>query len=170
MDISSVVPTIVGGLLALGGGFLGQWWSERRAAEREARERNNEREVWARDLRYQAHVEFINVFNTVFKRLYAWKQNPGDESEPPDNFLTPVIDAMTPMRLVTNEITQLHAIVALEALRTYPSRGGSTYRDVDKALGGYMATVRREFDLQPINHYSSRPRSELAMGDPSTSA
>jgi hypothetical protein len=48
MDWGTLAPTALGGLLALGGGFLGQWWSERRAVEREQR-------AWARDQKARSY-------------------------------------------------------------------------------------------------------------------
>lgn len=64
MDWGVLAPTLVGGGLALLGGFGGQWWSERRAVAREEREREHEREVWSRAQRRDAYAAFMLAFTT----------------------------------------------------------------------------------------------------------
>lgn len=62
LDWSILAPTALGGLLAIGGGFLGQWWNSRQTALRE-------RAVWARDLGYEAHLSFIETYQRLFKMV-----------------------------------------------------------------------------------------------------
>lgn len=63
MDWSTLASTAVGGILALAGGFVGQWWGERRAVEREHR-------IWARDQRARsydatrlAYTDFLGLWD-----------------------------------------------------------------------------------------------------------
>ena len=68
MNWSTLAPTLLGGLLALGGSMLGQWWNERRAIQREERNRSHNHEVWARQLRYETHVAFLKILDRVPQR------------------------------------------------------------------------------------------------------
>jgi hypothetical protein len=69
VDYSTLVPTALGGVLALGGGFLGQWWGERRAVAREQRDRAHESQVWARTHQKDAYVNFFLKSERVVKDI-----------------------------------------------------------------------------------------------------
>ena len=79
----TLVATALGGLLAAAGGFIGQWWAERRAREREARAAELEAHRWARELRRVAYVEFLLSFrdtlDDVRRAQFAGVDPPGSE-------------------------------------------------------------------------------------------
>ncbi len=62
--LPGLLGVVIGGLL--GGGF--GWLSQRRAADqaKETRDREHERQVWARQLRYQTHAQFLSEFAVLF--------------------------------------------------------------------------------------------------------
>lgn len=62
-----LAATALGGLLAAGGGFLGVWWSEKRTAEREERQRH-----WAREDR---NFEDLREACLHFRGLYYRVRN-----------------------------------------------------------------------------------------------
>jgi len=66
MEWSTLAPTALGGALAIVGGLVGAWWSERGAAAREERARLHERDVWARERRFEAHTAFVNEFERLW--------------------------------------------------------------------------------------------------------
>lgn len=69
VDWSTLASTTLGGLLALVGGLLGQWWGESRAVAREQRDRDHERRVWARAQQLDAYAEFFSVFERRFDEV-----------------------------------------------------------------------------------------------------
>jgi hypothetical protein len=152
---STLVPTALGGGLALGGGFLGQWWGERRAVARELRDRDHEREVWARDLRREAHVAFIAEFERKFKAMEDWLAEPVGDG-PDHDYLESVNDTLTPMRLVADNETATLAFQALWLLKGYAfgKPGVVANIEVRRAMVDYLQAVRWEFGLKtPMDHY-----------------
>jgi hypothetical protein len=84
MDWGTLATTALGGVLALVGAFGTQWWGSRKALERENRDREHDREVWAPDLRYAAHVDFMREFNErqrVLTTLIDRDETTGDVPE-----------------------------------------------------------------------------------------
>lgn len=155
VDYSTLVPIALGGLLALGGGFLGQWWGERRAVAREQRDREHEREVWARDLRREAHVAFIAEFERKFKAMEDWLAEPVGDG-PDHDYLESINDTLTPMRLVADNETATLAFQALWLLKglTYGEPGGVVSAEVESAMVMYLQAVRKEYGLKtPIDYY-----------------
>jgi len=69
VDYSTLWPTALGGVLALCGGFLGQWWGERRAVAREQRDRDHESRVWARGHQKDAYVNFFVTCERTVKDI-----------------------------------------------------------------------------------------------------
>lgn len=65
MNWDTLAPTALGGLLAIVGGFVGQWWGERRAVAREQRERIHEQRVWSREHQRNAYDAFTVAFRRV---------------------------------------------------------------------------------------------------------
>jgi hypothetical protein len=59
VDWWTLVPVVIGGLLAAGGGWFGQWWSAKRADARELRDREHEHRVWARDKRADLYIDVL---------------------------------------------------------------------------------------------------------------
>jgi len=148
MDLSPVLTTALGGALALSGGFLSQRWSERRAMERESREREHEHEVWTRDQRHEAHLQFIAAFDRLYKVVGERRDSP-EHSEPPDDFLIPLYGRLTLIRLVADEATSERAVAVIEALYRYTYLSG-TWEDVEHSLDQYLGAVRSEFKFPPI--------------------
>jgi hypothetical protein len=155
VEYSTLVQTTLGGVLALGGAFLGQWWVERRAVAREQRDREHERDVWARDLGYEAHVQFIGTFQRLFKAV-SDAEDRRDGSEPPEDYIQPLCDQMTSLRLISQQATQDKAKRAITALSKFTYTGG-TWPEVDKFFDGYVGAVREEFHLPPIDFVEDGP-------------
>jgi hypothetical protein len=153
VDYSMLVPTVVGGILALGGGLVGQMWSERAAVAREKRDRDHEREVWARDLRRQAHETFLAEFGRKFKIIDESPAIPKhDGSEPDPDFLETIFDTLIPLRLFAGNETTRRAWNAFFVLKDYAFGSATepkTHSDVARALDEYVQSVRNEFGLKP---------------------
>lgn len=148
VDWSGLATTVLGGVLAIGGGFLGAWWSERRTAEREARVREHELDVWARGLRYEAHVKFLDLFGAKY-RLYLDTEEDPNALDPPDDWLVPVWDAFQRLRIVCEQETADKAEAAVDALQKYVFRDGR-WEEVEWASDQYRGAMRKEFGLKQI--------------------
>jgi hypothetical protein len=149
MNWSPIVTTALGGALAIVGGFAGQWWGERNATAREARDRAHEREVWARGLRYEAHVAFLSEYDRRYDEVRDAKLLPDDGSEPPENYLVPLWDRHQAVRLVCTEATARAGERARDALFAYTFRNGK-WEVVEYERDRYLAAVREEFELPPV--------------------
>lgn len=149
MNWTTFLSTLLGGLLALGGSWLGHWWNERRAIEREVRNRDHEREVWARELRREAHVHFLSEFDTKYRIAMDHEAFPGPE-EPPEDWLSTLWSNIQSMRLVSNDETIEKAQNAIRELNTYVFHDGQ-WEQVDYALDMYIGEIRKEFNLPPIS-------------------
>jgi hypothetical protein len=139
------------------------WWrvprpvvGERRAVAREQRDREHEREIWARDLRREAHVAFIAEFDRKFKVIEKWLAEA--EGDGPDHdYLQSINDTMTPMRLVADNETATLAFEALGVLNdyTFGKPGAVPWDAVNRAMVNYLQAVRWEFGLKtPIDYYA----------------
>jgi hypothetical protein len=155
VEYSTLVQTTLGGVLALGGAFLGQWWGERRAVAREQRDREHERDVWARGLGYEAHVQFISTFQRLYKAVTDARDR-GNDIEPPEDYLVPLHDQMTSLRLISQQVTQNQAWRAITALDRYTYRDGM-WTEVEKYFDRYLGAVREEFHLPPIELVEDGP-------------
>ena len=94
-DRMPVLTTALDGLLAVAGGFVSGSWAERRADAREQQAREHEREVWARGLRYEAHVAFLSIRDAKFRLVSEAKDDPFHAQhgrEPSEDYLMPVWD------------------------------------------------------------------------------
>jgi hypothetical protein len=152
MDWSPIVTTALGGALAIIGGFAGQWWGEKKATAREARDRAHEREVWARGLRYEAHVAFLSEYDRRYDQMWIVKQLqqlPGPSEPVPENYLQPLWDRQQAVRLVCTEATARAGERARDALASYTFRDGE-WEAVDYERDRYLAAVREEFGLPPV--------------------
>jgi hypothetical protein len=148
MDWSALATTILGGLLVLVGGFIGQWWAERRAIAREQRDRQHEHEVWARALRYEAHVAFLTEFDARYRDLDR-AHSQGRYQRPSSDFLVPVWSRHQSVRLVCTADTAQLAFDAVIALTGYAFYGRES-DEVTYKLDLYLGAVREEFHLPPI--------------------
>ena len=155
VDYSTLAQTALGGVLVAGGGFLGQWWSERRAVAREHRDREHERQVWARGIRYETHVQFISTYQRLRKAVEDARDQ-GMDVEAPEDYLVPLHDQMTSLRLISQQATQDKALRAIVALDLYTHRGGK-WPDVEKHFDRYIGAVREEFHLPPIDLFEDVP-------------
>ena len=150
MDWTPFVSTLLGGLLAAGGGFAGQWWSERRERAREERNREHEREIWARGLRYEAHVAFLSTFDAKYKSAQE-ASGRHDLGEVPDDWLVPVWDRLQALRMVCHDRTAKKAETALASLQAYTHGTGGRWEQVEWDLDRYLGAIREEFQLAPIS-------------------
>ncbi len=134
-----LATTTLGGLLAVGGGFLGVWWTERRAADRDRREREHEREVWARGLRYEAHLKFLDVFDTKY-RVYMDAEDDRYQVEAPDDWLVPVRNEYQRLRIVSEQWTADLAEALAKALQDYVY-GKGNWQQVEWASEQYLGAT-----------------------------
>lgn len=161
MDWGTLATLVVGAVLAIVTGLVGQWWSEGRAVEREQRQRERDRDDWARDRRYDAHVQFLKthdeLYGTVQRAKLRRMEDPsGQPGEPPDDFLTPLMIRLTMVRLVSEKATADTAEAAFQALMQYSFRSGQ-WEMVDWTLDQYLGAVRQEFGLGPMQLMGEAP-------------
>ncbi|SEG91029.1 hypothetical protein SAMN04489712_12818 [Thermomonospora echinospora] len=104
--------------------------------------------MWARGLRYEAHIGFLKEFDVKFKNIFEHYSS-GANSEPPEDYLTPVWDRLELMRLVSENSTVNMAEEALKGLQEYTyERGG--WEQVEWSRDRYLGTIREELRLPPI--------------------
>lgn len=149
MNWTTLLSTLLGGTLALFGGGLGQRWNERRAIEREARTREHEREIWARDLRREAHVQFLSEFDKRYQNAVDNKIYPSPETDPLEDYLAPLWSHLQSIRLVSNNDTIETAQKAIKELDAYVFHGGQ-WEQVEYARDIYIGEIRNESNLSPI--------------------
>lgn len=113
MDWGTLAPTALGGLLALGGGFFGQWWSERRTVEREQR-------AWARedvhrtfDDRREIYVAYYTLLKASARMVYNASMELGSIE---DEWQMPLFDSLNRLRLFAGPRVDLVAGDAYNAL------------------------------------------------------
>lgn len=143
-----MVPVLIGGGLTLGGGLLGSWVGERRAVAREERDRAHEREVWARSLRYEAHLQFLSEFDHRYKAIAEAKARARQEPVP-DDWLDPAWDRLKSLRLVCAEQSAQTAEHLLLIVGEY-SDEKAIWEDVEVARRQYVDAIRAEFHMPPI--------------------
>lgn len=92
MDWGSLAPTALGGLLAVGGGFAGQLWGERRTVERERR-------AWARedahrtfDDRRAAYLDLLGALRRMEDEVHAFMDH--DEPLVATTWVLPIQDPL----------------------------------------------------------------------------
>lgn len=158
MDWSTLAPTLLGGALALGGGFLGQWWSERRAKDREERTREHEAFVWARAQRLEAHGRFLAAFNGAAKESDATGR-----VEQLNDFFGQLRAAADDRKLLCSKATSdatNHAWMTV--VGHHDGSCDSDRLDVNHARAAYFTAIRAEFGLPAIERPAPphlRPRS-----------
>ena len=149
VDWSTLVPVVIGGALTLGGAMLGSWVGERRAMAREERDRDHERETWARNLRYESHLRFLADFDQYYKTIEQSKQRGIDEPVP-DDWMNPLWDRLQSLRLVCAEATTLEAEATVLVLDEYEA-SKKVWEDVEVACRAYVNAVRAEFHMPPVS-------------------
>lgn len=149
MELTPGLSTVLGASLALVGGFAGQWWSERRAAARESRERDHEREIWARHLRFEAHVAFLAEYDRKYTAYAEATLTALDGEEPEDDYLVSLYDRYQAVRLVCTDTTARSGREAQDALSAYVFADG-TPDIVDHARDNYVDAARHEFGLHTV--------------------
>jgi hypothetical protein len=149
MDLEAFLLVVVGGLLTAGGGFLAQWWSGRQADAREVRDRNHEQRVWARQLRYDTHISFLNDFEQVLNTavLGEIRDPDGSHHQLPDDYLVPLYDRLVGMRAISEEQTTTRAGDAVNALAAYVFDRGGSVVEVGIKHEMYLDAMRGEIGL-----------------------
>lgn len=162
MDWEPLLLVIAGGVLGIFGSFITQWWSGRQADSRERRDRAHEREVWARQLRYEAHIGFLNEFERLFNAaMRAEGLGLSDQGvEPPEDFLFPLHDRLTILRTVSDQKTINAANDAIEALNGYAFGGLPDVAPLDRR-DRYLVAMREEFGLTRIRIWEDDVRDEI---------
>lgn len=162
MDWGALTLIIVGGVLTAGGGFVGQWWTSRQALAREKRDREHEQRVWTRQLRYEAHIGFLNEFERLFNiAVRAEAQGLHDQGvEPSPDFLTPAQDRLTLLRTVSDQKTINAAKDAIETLSSYAFDGLPEAAVLDRR-DRYLVAMREEFGMTRIRTWEDDILDEI---------
>lgn len=158
MDWASLVPVALGGLLAAGGGWAGQWWGAREARAKEHRDREQERYVWAREQRYKTHVQFLQAFDQLRNALARFQGKQSGATRPTDNEFWTLGSYLTMLELVTEPATFHKADKAYWALLDYAYEKTDAL-DVQLQLRKYVSEVRAESNLGPLE-LTTRPVEE----------
>jgi hypothetical protein len=159
MDAGAWVPAVVAGGFALLGAFGGQFLNGKQAARREDRAREHENYIWARSARYEAHVQFLKTYDELDKiaqraddaRRYGGSlSNP----DPPDDFLVPLWDRWTTLRLVSERATTDRAKEAVEALADQVFKNGP-WEQTAYTLDQYIGAVRAVSPVYPADRLAT---------------
>jgi hypothetical protein len=149
VELANLAPTLLGGALAIGGGMAGQWWAERRSMAREKRDREHEREVWARGLRVDAHLAFLTLFDERYGEWQSIRHGFGGSAEPPEDYLAPLWQRFQALRLVCSESTAKLAQKAMRSFNEYVFENGR-WEQVEWDEDQYLGAIREELRLPPI--------------------
>lgn len=144
-----IIAAIAGASLSTGGGYIAQMRAERAASAREEREREHEREVWARGLRHEVHVAFLAQWDRFFDMLTEVDDRPDNGSEPPEDFLLPVWRRLESVRLVCLPATAAAGQKACASLMALAFSGGQ-WEQASYDRDQYLAAVRDEFGLPAV--------------------
>lgn len=145
MDWSTLAPTALGGLLALGGGFLGQWFSGRQSHG-----------VWARDQRAAAHSAFLAEHHRLSHWMVMVTRVGGDDvKEPHADWTVPLVAALVQVELVGSaEVSK----AGRELLRTTSKMREGTIDSFvadDEAAEVYRRAAQKDIGLKPTDLSSS---------------
>ena len=164
MDWSSLVGVVVGGLLAAGVGWLTQRRAANQATAKEARDREHEQQVWARNLRHQTHAQFLLEFarlsDAALQFDIAVHGGEASADQPGTAMLWAVDVQLTMLELLADASTYEKARTAFHALSDYAITGSGDYQLVSQLLSEYVAAVRAESKLGPL----APPGAQLAEG------
>jgi hypothetical protein len=126
------------------------------ATAKEARDREHERQVWARQLRYQTHVQFLAEFWRLHEaashhhhNLVPSKGEQADTSVMWAEMMWAVDTQLTMLVLLAKPSTYEKARAAFGALMEY-AFGRADSKDVHQLLSQYVTAVRAESNLEPL--------------------
>lgn len=148
MEWTILLNTALGGILAIGGGLGGALMAERRADARENRSREHERKVWARNLRHEAHLTFMRIFDERYMKISEAKNDP-TSPETPDDYLGPVWIQFESLRLVCEPPTAKQVQELMTSLREYAYANGR-WEYVEYHRDNYLGAVREELGLPRV--------------------
>lgn len=80
MDWATLVPVLVGGVIALGGSLLGSWVSDQRATERERRAWDREDRLRTFDQRRDAYARFVSVSGSAMSVVSPYRPESKDST------------------------------------------------------------------------------------------
>ena len=123
------------------------------ALTKEARDRLHERQVWARQLRYQTHVQFLVEFavlhDAAMQLDIARQLEATPATQPTIAMMAAVNIQLTMLELLAEPSTHEKAWAAFDALRDY-SDGRSDHERVITLRSEYVAAVRAESTVGPF--------------------
>lgn len=142
---SQILPGLLGGGFALLGVWFTQRQSDRRELERWQREREREREGWARedaarsyDHRRDAYIDFMSEWNRYYDIAYrARVLGPGEE--PDFDWLVDLYGKLIPVEIFGTGSAAKSARAALKALSDYAYNGTA----LDHAIFGELQSIVR---------------------------
>jgi len=143
VDWWTLVPVVIGGLLTAGGGWFGQWLSAKR-----------EHDTWARNLRQQAHAQFLLEFGRVHEAALLSKgaQSRGEAGSDRASLPTRMLaleSQVTMLELLADRASYEKARALSLELHSYAA-GISEGKDLSQLLTQYVSAVRAEFHLGPL--------------------
>lgn len=145
---------LFGGAVTAGGGYLQQRWSGKEAQAKEVRDRDHEREVWARDLRYQTHARFLQAFDELHRASIGYDHSrrigqPRESKYPSPDLIWAVAHEMATLELISDPATLECARRAFEVLFDY-AHAETDGTEVSPARAAYVAAFRTESRLGPL--------------------
>jgi hypothetical protein len=120
---------------------------ERRSTARERRDRDHERETWARGLRYEAHLSFLTDINQMYTAASHALDRYDPRSLDGEEFV-PLWDSLQRIRMICGERTAERTELTIKELETYAFRRGEE-QAVEHAVDEYIRAIRQEFGLTP---------------------
>jgi phytoene dehydrogenase-like protein len=146
VDLSLLVPTLVGGLLALGGGFAGQWWAERRAVERESRAWAREQKARSHEAAREAYRAFLRAFD---EHLDLVMRRPEDIDFTDWDWARALEPLVTDVRLFgTSAAAEFADSMHRELVRTGDELDSIPPAEMGSLYTLYLAEVRRDLGVE----------------------
>jgi hypothetical protein len=141
MDWSQVLPVLLGGAVAVVGGGVTQWLSERRRAD-------HDRAAWLRNLAHEAHVQYLAALDQRYQAVARIKDEGGPPLDIFDGALTPVWDRLQSLRIVCTPAVTDAAERAYWGLNAYAYYGAPS-DSVEVSRNDYLTAVREGYGLPP---------------------
>jgi hypothetical protein len=146
MDWSTLAPTALGGALALGGGFLGQWWGERRTVEREQRAWEREDRGRSYDQRRDAYSDFLASFNAFYDKA-AFAKMMDSHQEPPEDWLSPLYFKYVTLRVFGAKSIAETANQMFMELNMYATISEAKETKLERLIDDYLNKVRNDLKV-----------------------